>query len=101
MLQRHYWTAINLRKPMQSNYNVDYELNGKTFTQTKVYSSDPGTAMAEIQNRFPGCRLIKAWIEGFWQGQSGGYQEWDAPSVQRPLFHEPRRTNVAKRSKLG
>jgi hypothetical protein len=83
---------------MPLHYNIDYEIDGKKYTQTKIWSSSPGTAFAEVQNRYPECKLIKAWKEGM---HDRGYQEWFPPKVQRPLEPAPRPVSVPKRAKVG
>jgi hypothetical protein len=85
-------------KPMQLHYNVDYELDGQTKTQINIWSSDPGSAMAECLKKNPGARIISAWVEGF---KGAGFQEWFAPKVQRDPMPEPRRARALRKNERG
>ena len=86
---------------MQLNYNVDYELNGKKLTQSKIEASSPGLAIARCQKSNPGAKIIKAWFEGYSPQYGSGYQEWPAPPVQRDPIKEPHAARALKPSERG
>lgn len=85
---------------MQLNYNVNYELGGKTKTK-RILASNPGTAMAMVLKETPSATIIKAWVEGVGFCKARGYQEWLAPPVQRLPKPNPRPARALKPNERG
>lgn len=80
------------------NYNVDYELEGRSKTQVGVWASDPGKAMAICLKEHPGAKIIKAWKEAL---SGNGFQEWFPPPVHREPVKEPRPARALKPNERG
>lgn len=88
---------------MQLHYRVDYIEDGFERTQKDIWCSNPGAAFAACQKIHPEAKMLKAWVEGAIeiQGSNCGYQEWEAPPVQRQPVKEQRPSRALKPDEKG
>lgn len=90
-----------MKKDEEMNYFYDVEyIEDGVGRVEKIQSTNPGSAFAECLKSHPGCKLIKATVEGY-LGKSHGYTEHFPPPVQREPIKIPRTARALRKKERG